>query len=600
VLTSDIVKVLFFSPFSNIWAHSFPEALIAEGLVKQGVDVSVIRCGGMLDLHCVAMSASGVGPRDSMATKKQVCRACIKRRDLLGSTMPFPTEVMDDHVEASDRAAAAAAVAAATTSTWSELMVDDVPLGRYAAYEFLLNHKLVGTHIPDDLFDLYLDQLRMTVTVYFASKRMIAAHRPDHVVVFNRLYSANHAFCAAAEKAGIPTYTLQGGGHVSRRAETMTMYRDAKSLADVFQTAAWQDYRTRPIGAAEVALVGEHFSGLLEGSSAFAYSSAFEASDPAELRKKFGVPEGAPVLLVPMSSEDEINAARLADALPQSSGQVSVFPGQLEWISFLLGYARERPDRHLIIRLHPRMFPNKRENVLSPIVEQLMALLEARPANVSLNLPSDEVSLYDLMQIVDVVLSFRSSVGAELAAFGIPVVVPANADFFTYPEEINLVGADEADYADKIDSAIAAGWSLENTRRSFRWFSFLFTRIAVDFSDSVQERPITIRPKKPGFRLWLWRKAVYVFIQFGPLIRERLALRNRAFAVSSQQLFLDVFENDRNNLAESALWPPVISAPTEETALLAGYLDGLASTLWEKIDTPDSLTGKIRAFSASR
>ena len=377
------------------------------------------------------------------------------------------------------------------------------------------------------------------------------------------------------------------------------LYRDSKSLADVFPTAAWQDYRTRPIGSAEVSIVGEHFSGLLEGSSAFAYSSAFEAADPAELRTRFSVPEGAPVLLVPMSSEDEINAARLADALPQSSGQVSVFPGQFEWIAFLMEYARQRPDRHVIIRLHPRMFPNKRENVLSPIVEQLMALLDARPANVSLNLPSDDVSLYDLMQIVDVVLSFRSSVGAELAAFGIPVVVPANADFFTYPEEINLVGRDEVDYAAKIEDAIAAGWSIENSRRSFRWFAFLFTRIAVDFSDSIQERPIAIRPKKPGFRLWLWRKAVYLFIQFGPLIRERLALRNRAFAVSSQQLFLDVFENDRNNLAESALWPPVVSSIGDETRLLSGYLDGLASTLWKQIEAPDSLTGKIRKHASA-
>lgn len=599
VLASSLVKVLFFSPFSNVWAHSFPEALIAEGLVNQGVDVAVIRCGGMLDLHCVAMSASGVGARDSIAKKKQVCRACIKRRDLLAEAMPFPTEVMDDELEPADHEAAQAAVDAADPLTWPDLMIDGVPLGRYAAYEFLLNHKLVGTHIPPELWDLYLDQLRMTVTVYFVAKRMIARHRPDHVVVFNRLYSANHAFCVVAEREGIPTYTLQGGGHISRRAETMTMYRDSKSLADVFETAAWRDYSTHPIGAAEVSLVGEHFSGLLEGSSAFAYSSAFEASDPTEMRRRFHVPEGAPVLLIPMSSEDEINAARLADALPQSSGQTSLFPGQFEWIRFLLEYAESHPDRHFIIRVHPRMFPNKRENVRSPIVDELMSILDSRPANVSLNVPGDEVSLYDIMQIVDVVLSFRSSVGAELAAFGIPVVVPSNADFFTYPEEINLVGSTTAEYAEKIDVAIASGWSIENTRRAFRWFAFLFSRIAVDFSDSVQERPIAIRPKKPGLRLWLWRKAVYLFIQFGPLIRERIALRNRRFAVSSQELFLDVFENDRNNLAESALWMPVVSTNAQEAALLGGYLESLADTLWKDIDAPGSLAQRIRTGTSA-
>ena len=160
------------------------------------------------------------------------------------------------------------------------------------------------------------------------------------------------------------------------------------------------------------------------------------------------------------------------------------------------------------------------------------------------------------------------------------------------------MGVTKEDYAAKIGTAIAAGWSIENTRRAFRWFAFLFSRIAVDFSDSVQERPIAIRPKKPGLRLWLWRKAVYLFIQFGPLIRERLALRNRKFAVSSQQLFLDVFEHDRDNLAESALWAPVVSTEKEEAALLAGYLDGLAATLWKDIATPQSLTGRIRALGA--
>jgi hypothetical protein len=243
------------------------------------------------------------------------------------------------------------------------------------------------------------------------------------------------------------------------------------------------------------------------------------------------------------------------------------------------------------------MFPNKRESVTSPVVAELTELLADAPANVTLNLPSDEVSLYDLMQVVDVVLSYRSSVGAELAAFGIPVVVPSNAEFFTYPAEINLVGATEEDYAEKIGQAIAAGWSLDNSRRAFRWFAFLFSRVAVDFSDSVSARPIAMRPKKPGLRLWLWRKAVYVFIQFGPLVRERIALRNRRFPASSQDLFLDVLEHDRDSLADSVMWSPVASSEREETMLLDGYLANLAATLWKAISIEDSLTGRIRAHT---
>jgi hypothetical protein len=241
------------------------------------------------------------------------------------------------------------------------------------------------------------------------------------------------------------------------------------------------------------------------------------------------------------------------------------------------------------------MFPNKRESVRSPVVDELMELLSGRPSNVSVNLPTDEISLYDIMQVVDVVLSYRSSVGAELAAFGIPVVVPSNADFFTYPEEINLVGSTRDEYAAKIAQALEAGWSLENSRRAFRWFAFLFTRIAVDLSDSVSSRPIAIRPKKPGLRLWLWRKAVYAVIQFGPLLRERLALRGRKFPVSRQELFTDVLEQHRDNLSESDRWRPVASTVRLESDLLSGYLNGLARTLWKDISDDKSLTGRIRS-----
>jgi hypothetical protein len=186
-------------------------------------------------------------------------------------------------------------------------------------------------------------------------------------------------------------------------------------------------------------------------------------------------------------------------------------------------------------------------------------------------------------------------VGAELSAFGIPVVVPANSDFYTYPNEINRIGHTREAYNSLIDEAIAEGWSIENARRSFRWFSFQFGRMAVDFSDAVSSRPISIRPRKPGLRLWVWKKLVYVFLQFGPLIRERLALRNRSVAQSSQQILLDVIVSKLNSTSDSGLWPRIDSDLERETSLLEAYLLHLCSTLWAGIDTPDSLAGRIRA-----
>ena len=67
------------------------------------------------------------------------------------------------------------------------------------------------------------------------------------------------------------------------------------------------------------------------------------------------VPAGRPVLLATMSSEDELMAVRLIDAMPRSVPQASLFRDQFEWVEFLFDYARLHPEVHLILRLHPRM-----------------------------------------------------------------------------------------------------------------------------------------------------------------------------------------------------------------------------------------------------
>lgn len=594
------MKVLFFSPFANIWEHSFPEALVGESFARQELDVVTVRCGSMLKVHCIAMSAAAVGPDASTGTREQVCRACIKRRNLLTREMALPALVMDDWVEDADRLLVDSLVAGATPKNWTELEVDAVPLGRYAAYEMWLSNKLVSTDLQPEVWVHYLGQLRNTLLTFLAAKRILAVEKPDAVLVYNDHYSVNHAFVAAAELAGIASYTVHGGSHMIRRTESLSMFRSGYTMDDIFRSVAWKNYQKTPIGREEVDLVGDHFSGLLQASSAFVYSSAFKGTGSTELRERLGIDAGQRVLLATMSSEDELLAMRLIDAVPTARKKESLFPDQLKWVEFLLDYARAHPEIHLVLRLHPRMFPNKRENVLSLVVSKVMALRESAPANVTFNMPADGIGLYDLMQIVDALLNFHSTVGAELAAFGIPVVVPINSDFYTYPDEINHIARSREEYVDHIARALREGWSLENARRSFRWFAFQFSRIAVDLSGAVSSRPIAIRPRKPGFRLWLWKKLVYVFLQYGPMLRERLALRNRAVAESSQAILLDVIVERLNGTSESDLWPSTRSTLDEETALLEGYLLHLCATLWQGIDDPNSLAGKVRAHLGAR
>lgn len=573
---------------------------MAQSLHENDIDVVTVNCDGMLQDFCIAMSAAGLTAESSMKKKLQVCGACKKRRNLIDNEFPYTQANLDSFVERADIELAQNLVDSTTIYNWTQLELHGIPIGRYAAYEFLLHYKILGTNIPESLFGIYLDQLRSSICTLLASEKILDTYSPDVVLTYNRLYAINHAFLAVAEKKGIPTYSLQGGGHITHHSETLTMYKDSQSLFQVLDSPSWTQDQQLPIDLASAELVATHLVGLLQASSAFAYSSGFEALGPKQLREKFRIAEKSQVLLIPMSSEDELNAAELADFLPDRSGRHNLFPDQFSWIRHLFAFAGEHPELIFILRLHPRMFPNKREGMLAPVVAKVEELIKEAPDNIRFNYPSDDISLYDLIQIIDVVLGYRSTVGVEAAAFGIPVVAPANKDFFSYSKSIGTTSATISDFNESVIKALETGWSIENVRSAYRWFSFLFQNVAIDLSGSVNSKPVAIRPKSPGIKLWLWKKMVFLIIQFGPLVRERLSLRKKAFPAAVQQVFVDVVKNTRNNLSDSPLQQQKFSSLEVENDALAAQLSFFENQFWSKIESEESLTGSVRRYLRER
>lgn len=567
-----------------------------ESLSERGIEVVAVNCDGLYKDFCIAMSAAGLTAESPRNKKLQVCTACKKRRKLLDKEFPFTQANIDQYALSEDFEIAEQIVSTATIQNWITLEINSIPIGRYAAYEFLLHYKILGTNIPESLFPTYLDQLRSSIVTLFAAERILDESAPDVILTYNRLYAANHSFLAVAEKRGIPTYSLQGGGHVTNHSETLTMYKDSQSLFQVIDSNTWHAAKSMPISRASADLVTSHLVGLLQASSAFAYSSGFAALTPEEIKGKLNIPQDSQVLLIPMSSEDELNAAELADFLPDRSNRPNLFENQFTWIRHLFGLAAKNPNLSFVLRLHPRMFPNKREGMLAPVVAMVEELIKEAPVNVYINYPADEISLYDLLQIVDVVLGYRSTVGVEAAAFGIPVVAPANKDFFTYPSSIGVTSPTVGEFDQAIFEALKTGWSIENMRSAYRWFAFLFQRVAIDLSGSVSSKPVAIRPKKPGLRLWLWKKMVFLIIQFGPLIRERMSLRRKAFPHPVQAVFADVVLSLRNNLSETEASVLESTSLDDETHALNQELRFFESEYWKSISSPNSLAGRVRSY----
>jgi hypothetical protein len=476
------MKILFFSPHAYFSVHALPEALVAESLLLDGHDVVVVNCDRELNRHCLAMYGVVV---DDLDRKAQICSTCIRHRDAITREFGFRTLMLDAFLSDNERMKVRTAVADLEPQTYLSWELDGVPVGRFSLYEFMLNHKLSSTGIPKELWPEYVQIFGNALTTYYAMRRIMAEQRPDRMTTYNSFYSVNRIACAVAEQFGIPHFTLHAGRHLHLRLQQMTIFKGIGTDLLVNRLPQVDTYRETPCTPEQVNIVTAHVRELLNAKSLWVYSTRSSRRTSDELYARFGIRDGQKVLLAAMRSADERGAAALAGVTHFDGNPL--FKDQYAWLEWLVDFAREHRQYQIILRVHPREFPNKREQVTSQNAKRFLEFTENldRPDNFHINVPQDNLSLHDLLKITDVVLNNTSTAGLEGALFGIPVV-GVREEVFAFDLALQAEPTTTADYVDKIAQAAASGWSFSRVVTAYRWLNYLTTETSIDISDGYE------------------------------------------------------------------------------------------------------------------
>lgn len=476
------MKILFFSPNSAIWVHAFPEALVAEAAAQQGNEVVYVGCGGQLGC-CVSPSAYRIPFGAERSEKERICRLCKKNEEIIRAHFGFTGVDLDDVVVADDLSYADEALSSVTPENLLDLVIDGVEVGRIALYELLLEVKKISLDFSPDEWKQYKASLKDAIVVLRGTQRIVSEMHPDRIVLYNALYTVNRVVSRFAELRGIPQYFLHAGGNLSNRLQTLMLARGNTFTYFQHMRYKWREVKENPCSPDVLRAVTDHFLEVIRGRSAWAYSSAAKGGD-ADLRQFFGVDAGQKVICATMSSYDERFAAETVGAI--SADIPLLFPKQADWVRALINFVANRRDLSLIIRVHPREFPNKRDGVLSEHARMLQGVLSQLPSNVRINWPTDDVSLYDLANITDVFLNAWSSTGKEMALLGIPVLLYSH-DLVLYPSELNYVGTTEQEYFQQLEQALLDGWSSERIRKTYRWCAMEYAYSLLDISESYSK-----------------------------------------------------------------------------------------------------------------
>jgi hypothetical protein len=515
------LKIQIFDPFADIWPHAYPMAKVAEAFTSKAHEVEIVRCNGLFASHCVAMSASSTSFNDSSIQKRLVCKSCKKRSQIITDASSSSEVIFDQFVESEDRIQAIALADAIDPKDWINIKIRDIPVGAISTYELLLAHKLNSRTIPESLWPEYRANLINTILVVSVAEKILEVTRPHRVLVYNELYSLNNAYVHVAKAMGIQTFSLQGGPHIARKASTLTAFTSAKTMFESTYSKEVSDWLSAPLDKESIEIVSEHLTALLSGESAFVYSTKADGKKLDQVSEKLRLTSEKKTLLVLLTSEDEFFAADLVDAIPSISSWKGIFKDQLAWLSWLIKFAERHNELNVVVRVHPRMLPNKRERITSPYIREVTDLLSDPPPNVRINVPSDEISLYDLMQFTDLVLNKRSSAGLELLAYGIPVVLPGDKFLFSCHPSLCMVGSDEESYEELIVKGLNEGWSLERIRMAYRWLGFVMRSTTVEVFPNNSSRLGKMRPKRSELLIKLWKKLAFFYLHMGPMMAEK-------------------------------------------------------------------------------
>ncbi len=243
--------------------------------------------------------------------------------------------------------------------------------------------------------------------VVSAALRLLRRGRYDSIIIPNGSILEFGALYRTACHLGRTVVTYEFGeqrGHLwlAQDAEVMRLPTDA----------LWDARGMLPLAEAESRRLEELYAARREGrrGSRFGRSWQSGVSQGAQVaRERLGLDPARPVALLCTNV--------VGDSLALDR---QVFTqGMADWLSTTARHFARSPEAQLVVRVHP----GEMLGAGHPSVDIVRDALPQLPPQVVLVPPESEINTYDLLELAHVGLVYTTTVGMEMAMFGVPAIV---------------------------------------------------------------------------------------------------------------------------------------------------------------------------------
>ena len=477
--------VLFLAPEAGLKPFFASHAILARTLRVHGHAAIMLSCRGVLSA-CTYKFAHGIKPGDRDEAACRTCRAtALSARGRYG----LADESVESLVDAAERSAIDAIIKQYRDAL-SDLTYDGIAFGAVAIGDALrISRRTNVAEFTAAEHRLARELLKASLLVYFALRKLEARYRLIRIVFFGD-YAYWIAAQAYAEKRGIAVTHVDHGYNMDVDRRLIDLRPGSINAHTLEQVTHWPRYRSLPIPPRIVEAIGESSLFRLRGHGGTSTYSPNWVRRETALQGEFGLVRDKKTVVAYSSSLDEyVAVGRIMRALGKPYGQAPrPFADQHEWLRALIDWAGRRDDLQLIVRLHPRLAAGQRHDAPASEYNLFRREFARCPANVVIVWPEDRVSSYNLAEIADASTVAWSTIGLEVARFGVPTVA-AFSDLGPYPVGGFISFApDAAGYFAAVEQALSQPASLERITEAFRWTNYVHRSATIDVSDLIPAR----------------------------------------------------------------------------------------------------------------
>ena len=245
--------------------------------------------------------------------------------------------------------------------------------------------------------------LATAATVYFSLRRQLAAQPVDALAIFNGRFAALRPALRAAQQRGIPAWVHERAGYVERFQVSLDTYpHDLAAIKRGIETCVPPEGLDDAQRQAALDWFAQRRAGVVQSWHSF--TAAQEAGRVPESLGKAVLDVG-----IFNSSEDEFVAIE--------EWTNPFYATQNEGIERLLADLGDDPRIQFHLRMHPNLSGQRNTQMAG------LAALQARFPRLTVIPADSKVSTYALLDAVDIVLSYGSTIGIEACHAGKPSVL---------------------------------------------------------------------------------------------------------------------------------------------------------------------------------